>query len=94
MAGACGAVLGGAIGTVVRNPGGAVTAAVVVLVITPPLIIQLAPDSAPWVPSALSNVVSGVSDDTSVAAAVGALVLWAVAPALAALQSVRKRDVV
>lgn len=94
LAGACGAVLGAGIGTVVRNTGGAVTGAVLVLVIAPPLIVQLASDAGPWVPGTLATVASGVSDETSVAAAALALVLWALVPALIALQVVRRRDVV
>jgi hypothetical protein len=93
-AGACGAVLGAAIGTVVRNTGGAVTGAVLVLVIAPPLIVQLASEAATWVPNALATVASGVSSDTSVAAAGSAMALWALLPALVALQVVRRRDVV
>ena len=94
LAGACGAVLGAGIGTVVRNAGGAVTGAVLVLVIAPPLVVQLASEAGPWVPGTLSTVASGVSDETSVAAAGVALVLWALVPALIALQVVRRRDVV
>lgn len=94
LAGASGAVLGAAIGTVVRNTGGAVSGAVLVLVIAPPLVVQLASGTAPWVPNALANVASGVSEDTSVAAACVAMVLWALVPALVALQTIRRRDVV
>ncbi len=92
--GATGAVFGAAIGTVVRNTGGAVAGAVLVLVFAPPLIIQLASDAAPWVPNALANVASGVADDTSVVAAGVAMALWALIPALIALQVVRRTDVV
>jgi ABC-2 type transport system permease protein len=94
LAGACGAVLGAGIGTVIRNTGGAVTGAVLVLVIAPPLIIQLANGAAPWVPNALANVISGVTDDTSVAAAVAAIAVWALTPAVIALQVIRRRDIV
>ncbi len=93
-AGAAGAVLGAAIGTVARNTGGAVTGAVLVLVIAPPVIVQLANGAAPWIPSALANVASGVADDTSVAAAAAAMALWALIPALIALRLVRRRDIV
>lgn len=93
-AGAAGAVLGAAIGTVIRNTGGAVTGAVLVLIMAPPLIIQLAHGSATWVPNALANVASGVSSETSVTAAGAAMALWAIIPALVALQVVRRRDVV
>ncbi|MFW2332523.1 hypothetical protein [Ilumatobacter sp.] len=93
-AGAAGAVLGAGIGTVIRNTGGAVTGAVLALVIAPPLIVQLANGTATWVPSALANVVSGVTDDTGVVAAGLAMALWALVPALIALQVVRRRDIV
>ena len=94
LAGASGAVLGAAIGTVVRNTGGAVTGAVLVLVIAPPVIVQLANGTAPWLPSALANVASGVTNETSVAAASAAMVVWALVPALIALGVVERRDVV
>ncbi len=94
LAGACGAVLGAAIGTIVRNTGGAVTGAVLVLVIAPPLIVQLASDAASWIPNTVANVVSGVGDDTSVVAAGAAMALWALIPALIAFQTVQRRDIV
>lgn len=92
-AGAAGAVLGAGIGTVVRNTGGAVSAAVIVLVVAPPLIVQLASGSAPWIPNTLANVASGVADDTNAGAAIAAIGFWALVPALAALWSVKHRDV-
>jgi len=95
-AGAVGAVLGAGIGTVVRNIGGAVSGAVLLLVIAPPLLVQLASDTASWVPSTLANEVAGVAvgTDTGIPAAIAALALWAVLPALAGLWSVVRRDVV
>ncbi|MCP3939761.1 MAG: hypothetical protein GY708_30840 [Actinomycetia bacterium] len=92
-AGAAGAVLGAGIGTVVRNTGGAVTGVVLILMIAPPLVVQLASGTAPWIPNTLANVTSGVAADTGAAAAVIAIGLWALVPALAALWSVRHRDV-
>ena len=94
VAGASGAVLGAAIGTVVRNTGGAVSGAVLILVAAPPLIVQLANGTAPWIPNALANVASGITDETSVAGACVALALWALIPALIALQVIRRRDIV
>lgn len=94
LAGASGAVLGASIGTVIRNTGGAVTGAVLVLVIAPPLIVQLASGTAPWLPSALANVTSGVAEDVTIAAAGAALALWALVPALIATVAVQRRDVV
>jgi ABC-2 type transport system permease protein len=93
-AGAAGAVLGAGVGAIVRNTGGAVTGAVLVLVIAPPVIVQLANGTAPWVPSTLANVVSGVATDTGTAAAVIAIGAWALVPALVAQWSVEHRDVV
>jgi ABC-2 type transport system permease protein len=92
-AGAAGAVLGAAVGTVVRNTGGAVTGAVLILVIAPPLVIQLASGIAPWIPGTVALVASGVADDTSTAAAVAAIGAWALGPALVAAWSVGRRDV-
>jgi len=94
LAGASGAILGAGIGTVVRNTGGAVTGTVVVLVIAPPVIVQLANGAAPWIPNAIANVTSGVADGTSVPGAVVGLALWALVPALIALWTVQRQDVV
>jgi hypothetical protein len=93
-AGAAGAVLGAGVGTVVRNTGGAVTGAVLILVIAPPVVVQLASGAAPWVPSTLANVASGVATDTTTVAATIAIGLWALVPALAGRWSVQHRDVV
>lgn len=99
LTGAAGAVLGAGIGSVVRNTGGAVTGTVVVLFIAPPLIVQLASGTAPWLPNALANAVSGVSEGTGVAGvsvpgAVMGIALWALVPALIALWTVRRHDIV
>ncbi len=93
-AGATGAVLGAAIGNVVRNTGGAVTGAVLALVIAPPLVVQLASGTDEWLPAALANTVSGITDEISVLAAGAAMALWAIVPALVATEVVRRRDVV
>lgn len=94
-AGAAGAVLGAGIGTVVRNTGGAVTGAVLALVIAPPLVVQLASGTDSWMPSMLAHTASGVAPDPAIgtAAAAAAIGLWAVVPALAAIWTVRRRDV-
>ena len=94
VAGASGAVLGAVIGIVVRNTGGAVTGTVVALIIAPPVIVQLSNGTAPWFPNALANVASGVADSTSVSAAVAAMAFWALFPALIALWSVQRQDIV
>jgi hypothetical protein len=94
FAGAAGAILGAGIGALVRNTGGAVTCAVLALIIAPPLIIQLASDMTSWVPNTLANVLSGVGHDVSRPAAAAAMALWAAVPALAGLIAVQRRDVV
>jgi ABC-2 type transport system permease protein len=94
FAGAAGAVLGGGVGAVVRNTGGAVTGAVLLLIIAPPLAVQLANDAASWIPTALATVLSGVGDEVSVGAAIAAISLWAMVPAAIGLLTVQRRDVV
>jgi hypothetical protein len=94
FAGAMGAVLGAGIGCLVRNTGGAVTGAVLALIIAPPLIVQLASGAASWVPQTLANVLSGVTHEVGRPAAMLGLALWALVPALAGLVAVRRRDVV
>lgn len=94
FAAAIGAVLGAGIGAVVRNTGGAVAGVVLVLMVVPPLIVQLAHGSGSWMPAALANVISGVTDDVGVSAAIVALLVWAAVPALIGLILVQRRDVV
>jgi len=94
FAGAAGAVLGAGIGAVVRNPGGAVTGAVLALVIIPPLIVQLANGAASWVPTTLNAVVSGTANQVSIIAAIAALAAWALVPAAIGLVSIQRRDVI
>lgn len=92
--GAAGAVLGAGIGSVVRNTGGAVAGAVFVLIVAPPLVVQLASGTGPWMPSTLANVLSGVMFDVSTPAAVAGLALWAVVPAAIGLLAIQHRDIV
>jgi hypothetical protein len=92
--GAAGAVLGAGIGAVVRNVGGAVTLAVFTFMVAPPLVVQLANDTASWMPANLANVISGTVDDISQPAALAAIVIWALVPALIGLISVQRRDIV
>jgi ABC-type transport system involved in multi-copper enzyme maturation permease subunit len=94
FAGACGAVFGGGIGAFVRNTGGAVATTVLLLIIAPPLVIQLASDTANWIPNALANVISGTAFEISTAAALAGLVAWALLPAGIGLVAVHRRDVV
>ncbi len=94
FAGAAGALLGAGIGAVVRNTGGAVTGAVLALIIAPPVVVQLTSGAASWVPNTLATVLSGVTHEVPVPAAAGALAAWAIVPALAGLIAVHRRDVV
>jgi hypothetical protein len=94
LAGAVGAVLGAGLGAVIRNLGGAVTAVVLALFMIPPLVVQLVSDASSWIPPALGAVISGVSSDVSLWAALMALVAWGVVPAAAGLLAVNRRDVV
>ena len=94
FAGATGAVLGAGIGSVVRNVGGAVTGTVLALFIAPPLVVQLAGDTASWMPGVLANTISGVANDVSLPAGIAALVVWALVPAIAGLIAVQRRDVI
>ena len=94
LAGAIGAVLGAGLGAVVRNLGGAVTAAVLVLFLIPPLAVQLVNDAVSWIPATLFAVISGVSNEVSLGAALVAVTAWALVPAVAGLVSIQRRDVV
>ncbi len=94
LAGGAGAVLGAGIGALVRNTGGAVTGTFLALVILPPLAVQMAGETATWVPSTLANVVSGIDNVAGVAAAIAAIAMWALVPAAFGLVAVNRRDVV
>ncbi len=94
FAGGAGAVLGAGVGAFVRNTGGAVTGTILLLIILPPLAVQMVSETASWVPGALADVASGVTDTVGVAAAIGALALWAIVPAAIGLTAVTRRDVV
>jgi ABC-type transport system involved in multi-copper enzyme maturation permease subunit len=94
FAGGAGAVLGAGIGAFIRNTGGAVTGAIVLLVILPPLAVQMAGGAAAWVPGTLANVVSGIDGTTGIGAAIAAIGMWALVPAAIGLAAVTRRDVV
>lgn len=94
FAGAAGAVLGAGIGAIVRNVGGAVTLTVFTFMVAPPLIVQLANDTASWMPANLANVISGTVDDVSQPAALAALAIWALIPAVIGLITVQRRDII
>ncbi len=92
--GVAGALLGAGVGAVVRNVGGAVTGAVLLLIIVPPLIVQLANSTGSWMPAVLANVISGTATDVATPAALAALAAWACIPAAIGLMAVRRRDVI
>lgn len=92
--GMVGALLGAGIGALVRNTGGAVTGAVLMLVFAPPMVVQISGGAATWIPPTLANVVSGVTSDVATPAAMAALICWAGVPALIGLASTLRRDVV
>ncbi len=94
LTGAAGAALGSGLGALIRNTGGAVTAVVGLLFVVPPILVQLTPDMADWVPSTLAWSISGVLPDPTVPMALLGVALWAVVPAVAGLVSVQRRDVV
>ena len=94
LAGAVGATLGAGLGALIRNIGGAVTTAVLMLFVIPPLAVQAFPDAATWIPQSLFAVVSGVSPEVSLWAALLAVGAWAIIPAAAGLLAIERRDVV
>jgi ABC-2 type transport system permease protein len=94
FAGAAGALLGAGLGAVVRNPGGAVTAVVLVVFIGPPLVVQMTVTATSWVPQTLAASLSGVPGGASLPAATAALAVWALVPAAISLGIVNRRDVV
>jgi hypothetical protein len=94
LAGAVGAVFGAGLGTVIRNLGGAVTAAVLFLFVVPPLAVQLVNDALSWIPTTLFSVISGVTAEVSLGSALVAVTAWALLPAAVGLFAVQRRDVV
>ena len=94
IAGGAGAALGAGIGALVRNTGGAVTGEIVLLFILPPLAVQMVNEAIRWVPSTLTNVISGVDSAVGVGTAIAAIAIWAIVPAALGLIAVNRRDVV
>jgi hypothetical protein len=94
LAGAGGALLGAGVGALVRNAGGAVTAAMVLLVIAPPVAAQLVTGAASWAPGTIANALSGVAGEITVPAAAAGLAAWGVIPAVVGLVAVKRRDVI
>jgi ABC-type transport system involved in multi-copper enzyme maturation permease subunit len=93
LAGAIGATLGAGLGAIIRNIGGAVTTAMLVVFVIPPLAVQLVNHGGSWIPTTLFAVISGVSTDVSLWAALMAVAAWALVPAAAGLVAVQRRDV-
>jgi ABC-2 type transport system permease protein len=94
LAGAVGATLGAGLGALIRNVGGAVTTAVLVVFVIPPLAVQLFSEAGSWIPTALFAVISGVSPVLSPWAALLAIGAWALVPAVAGVMAVQRRDVI
>jgi hypothetical protein len=94
LAGAVGAVLGAGIGALIRNTGGAVTAAVAILLLGPPIVAQLVNDAAAWVPGSLISVISGLGENPGLGTAIAALAIWGLVPAVIGVFAVQKRDVI
>lgn len=93
LTGAAGAALGAGLGALIRNTGGAVISVVGLLFVIPPIVVQLTPEAADWVPSSVAWSLSGVAAEPGVPAALVALAIGALAPALIGLVSVMRRDV-
>lgn len=64
------------------------------MLILPPLAVQMASETATWVPNTLANVLSGVDNATGIGAAVAAAGIWDLVPAVIGLVTVTRRDVV
>jgi hypothetical protein len=94
FAGAVGAILGADLGAIIRNLGGAVTAVVFMLFVIPPLFVQLFNDAASWIPPTLGTVISGITSEVNVWAALAALLAWGLVPAVIGVVAVQRRDVV
>ena len=93
LAGGAGAVLGAGIGALVRNAGGAVTGTILLLMIVPPLAVQMVSETASWVPNTLADAVSGIDQSVGIGAAILGIALWAIVPAMIGLVAVNRRDV-
>ena len=76
------------------NPGGAVTGTILLLVILPPLAIQMVSETADWIPGTLANVVSGIDSSVAIGPAILAIGMWALVPAAIGMFAVARRYVV
>lgn len=92
LGGAVGAVIGASIGALVRNSAGAATGAVLLLLIIPPLVVQLV-DVTNYVPGMLMTTISGVSSEPGMVAALVVLAAWALVPGALAIFVARRRDI-
>jgi ABC-2 type transport system permease protein len=93
LAGGMGALLGAGVGALVRHSAGVVSAAVVLLIIAPPMVVQFV-NNADWLPTTIVNVISGVAEQPGLLAAFGLLFAWGLVPAALALLTVQRRDVI
>jgi hypothetical protein len=94
LAGGAGAMLGAGAGALIRNTGGAVTGTILLLVILPPLAVQMVSETASWIPGTLANVVSGIESTVAIGPAIVAIGIWAIVPAAIGMFAVARRDVV
>jgi len=79
----------------VRNTGGAGTAAVLVVIVAPPLIEQLKSGAISWIPATPCTVLSGVTvdKDMSTLSAGFARTGWPLVPAAIGLAAMTRRDI-
>jgi len=54
----------------------------------------MASETASWIPGTLANVVSGIDNTANIGAAIAAILMWAVVPAVIGLAAVTRRDVI
>jgi hypothetical protein len=94
LAGGAGAMLGAGAGALIRNTGGAVTGTILLLVILPPLAVQMVSETASWIPGTLANVVSGIESTVAIGPAILAIGMWAIVPTAIGMFAVARRDVV
>ncbi len=62
-------MIGAGRGALIRNLGGAVTVVMLALFVIPPLAVLLVSDAASWIPPTLFAVISGVSTEVGLWAA-------------------------
>ena len=94
LAGVAGAILGAGIGPSCATSAAPSPSPSFTFMVAPPLIVQLANDTASWMPANLANVISGTVDDISQPSVIAALIIWALIPAAIGLITVQRRDIV